>query len=242
MRENGAVTGSTLKLIAMGTMLLDHIGAVIVGPVLVEHGIDDAFLEILKLGSISKEYWSLVIWYSCLRLIGRLAFPIFCFLLVEGFWHTHSRWSYAKRLLLFALISEIPFDLAFYHSVLYGMAQNVFFTLFIGLVTLMAIEWTKTSFALQVLCVLMGVFLSGCLHTDYYGVGIVLILVFYWFRQDKRQRNIIVTVTMLYELTAPLALFPINQYNGQRGLKMKYVFYIFYPAHLLLLYGIHLLL
>ena len=95
-----------LKMIAITTMLIDHVGAVLLPQ------------------------------YPILRIIGRIAFPIFCFLLVEGFMHTHDVIRYMTRIGLFALISEIPFDLLFYGRILDGTHQNVFFTLFIGLVML----------------------------------------------------------------------------------------------------------
>lgn len=99
------ITGSTLKIIAMITMLIDHIGATIVLQ-LVQRNSDnfDAFGNVRMTG--------MVILYYVLRGIGRLAFPIFIFLLLEGFQYTHNRFLYIGRLLLFAIISEIPFDLA----------------------------------------------------------------------------------------------------------------------------------
>lgn len=124
------ITGSTLKIIAMITMLIDHIGATIVLQ-LVQRNSDnfDAFGNVRMTG--------MVILYYVLRGIGRLAFPIFIFLLLEGFQYTHNRFLYIGRLLLFAIISEIPFDLAVNlstNSILKGhvlefTSQNVFFTL-----------------------------------------------------------------------------------------------------------------
>ena len=103
-----------LKLIAMVTMLIDHIGAAILLPA--------HFTGI----NISNTWVDV---YDLSRKIGRTAFPIFVFLLVEGFFHTHSRKKYFGRLLLFALLSEIPFDLAFYGVLFYESSQNVFLTL-----------------------------------------------------------------------------------------------------------------
>lgn len=135
------ITGSTLKIIAMITMLIDHIGATIVLQ-LVQRNSDnfDAFGNVRMTG--------MVILYYVLRGIGRLAFPIFIFLLLEGFQYTHNRFLYIGRLLLFAIISEIPFDLAVNlstNSILKGhvlefTSQNVFFTLAIGMIVLTVLE------------------------------------------------------------------------------------------------------
>ena len=103
------ITGSTLKIIAMITMPIDHIGATIV-------------LQLVQRNSDNFDAFGNV------RGIGRLSFHIFIFLLLEGFQYTHNRFLYIGRLLLFAIISEIPFDLAVNlstNSILKGMYWNL---------------------------------------------------------------------------------------------------------------------
>ena len=112
------LSGSTLKLIAIVTMFIDHLGVV----------------------AFETQISNYMVPYYIMRLIGRLAFPIFCFLLVEGFFHTRDVKKYALRLLVFAFISEIPFDLAFNRQMFYWRHQNVFFTLFIGLLVIALLE------------------------------------------------------------------------------------------------------
>ena len=113
------LSGSTLKLIAIITMLIDHIGAAVIARLLIA-------------GQGSEMLYKI---YYAMRAVGRVAFPIFCFLLVEGFFYTGSRKKYALRLFGFALLSEIPFDLAFSGKILEFGYQNVFFTLLIGLLS-----------------------------------------------------------------------------------------------------------
>ena len=141
------INGNTLKIIACITMLIDHLTAGIMLPV-VRNGLYSGDLTANELNTI----------YIILRGIGRIAFPIFCFLLVEGFIHTRSRLRYALSLLLFGIISEIPFDLIFYaeeeifniniiealeaNSYLLNYQCNVFFTLLIGLLVIWAIDAT----------------------------------------------------------------------------------------------------
>lgn len=155
------ITGSTLKIIAMITMLIDHIGATIVLQ-LVQRNSDnfDAFGNVRMTG--------MVILYYVLRGIGRLAFPIFIFLLLEGFQYTHNRFLYIGRLLLFAIISEIPFDLAVNlstNSILKGhvlefTSQNVFFTLAIGMIVLTVLEGLRLGQHLHMRCILIMVRLA----------------------------------------------------------------------------------
>lgn len=114
MENKKGISGSTLKMIAIVTMLIDHIGAAVLARLLMVNGLGeldqtntDAIMQWLSANGAL--YWM----YTVMRMIGRVAFPIFCFLLVEGFLHTHDVKKYAMRLGLFALLSEIPFDLAF---------------------------------------------------------------------------------------------------------------------------------
>ena len=122
--ERKGFSGSELKMIAIATMLIDHIAATVI-------------IRVLKFGGYNDSLYQL---YRVMRNIGRIAFPIFCFLLVEGFMHTRDREKYALRLGCFAAISEIPFDLAFNGKILEVGYQNVFFTLLLGLLTMMAYD------------------------------------------------------------------------------------------------------
>lgn len=230
------IPGSTLKMIAIITMLIDHIGAV-----LIERGI------------ASTEYWDMPWYYFdlSLRFIGRIAFPIFCFLLVEGFQKTHNRFRYALRLGLFCLIAEIPFDLAFSGAVFDWRHQNVFFTLAIGFCVLWGMStvkekkasWPKWAKILaQIIILLVGMLLAELLRTDYAYFGVLYVALLYFFynsNQAEWLRNtvmiILASVWNLLEVPTALSYIPIHFYNGERGWKLKYVFYLFYPVHLLIL-------
>ena len=231
------LTGSTLKIIAIITMFIDHIGAAIF-----ENAEIAAY--IMSKGDITYMIWGLV--DLALRLIGRVAFPIFCFLLVEGFLHTRDVKKYALRLGAFCLISEIPFNLAFFGQPFHNGHQNVFFTLLIGLLVLIGLKhFAGTGWKSGVgrlVCVLAGVSVATFLKTDYAAFGVATIIFFYLFREKKVLRNITTMLTLIVssiaEITALFALIPIHMYNGKRGISMKYFFYLFYPVHLLVLYGV----
>ena len=123
IQNRKGISGSTLKFIAVFSMLIDHIAA-----------------SILQNPLVNGNSASMISLAHYMRMFGRLAFPIFCFLLIEGFLHTKSRRNYALRLALFALISEIPFDLAFSYQLFDFSHQNVFFTLLIGLLVMIGFE------------------------------------------------------------------------------------------------------
>lgn len=135
------ISGSTLKLIAIVIMLIDHIGATIIEKMLFKRGM--AVIDWNNAKEADKfiaDNYVLSTIDGIMRTIGRLAFPIFCFLLIEGIIHTHNKWKYASRLAAFALISEIPFDLAFNNKPFDFTYQNVFFTLLIGLLVMIGFE------------------------------------------------------------------------------------------------------
>ena len=124
--QKRSLTGFAVKIIAIVTMFIDHCGAVFV---------ERKIWQIQWTNPAWQDdslYKTLNIVDDVMRSIGRLAFPLFIFLLVQGFMHTRSRLKYAVRLGLFALISEVPFDMAFMNKTFTMSYQNVFFTLLLG--------------------------------------------------------------------------------------------------------------
>jgi hypothetical protein len=246
------ISGSTLKIIAVISMLTDHLGAGILGRVLGGWNMlpaDSIF------GNQVYGYEDIYRIYIVMRYIGRIAFPIYCFLLVQGFERTHNLKKYILRMGIFALVSEIPFDLCFKSKILEFSYQNVFFTLFIGLLVMAASDFAARSLVTAnvylnniihilslIVCTAAGMFAAELLSTDYGATGIICIMALYITRKDRIIQALTGAVAFLWELTAPLAFVPILFYNGRRGLNIKYFFYIFYPAHLLIIYFICLLL
>lgn len=204
-----------------------------------------------------------------MRAVGRLAFPIFAFLLVEGYRHTSDIRKYFIRLFLFALISEIPFDLASTGQVFDLQKQNIFFTLATGLIVLYLGKVAKWNQMGAIIGIVVSMVVAEALHFDYGIAGILLIVLIYYSTKEstvehafrnaslvtghypfswKLRQNLgfaIVSAVLYFlfygirQLYAVLAIVPISLYNGEYGRKniiLKYIFYAFYPAHLLILY------
>lgn len=231
------LTGNALKCIAVFTMLIDHIGALIVEKgILCSYDID-RMMAILETESGIRWYLFDIV----LRSIGRLAFPIFCFLLVEGFLHTRNEMKYAGNLLLFAFISEIPFDLAFFDTPFFMGAQNVYFTLFFGVTMMHFLKKQESNSWMQAVIVAVACVCAFLFKCDYMHWGILMIASFYLFRNMRFRQfltaGIAAAISSLTLFgTAVLSLLPIACYNGRRGrLRAKYFFYIFYPMHIILL-------
>jgi len=234
----GGINSFTLHLLAMFLMLCDHMWACSILP------------------------------YDLFAWLGRIAYPIFAFMIVEGYFHTHDFKKYVLRMLLWALISEIPFNLMYISSPIYPFHQNVLWTFLIGLLAIRLIEKVRTKrkpllTGLCFIAVTAAAYLLGfVLFVDYFGYGILMILVFYLFRQRKWWCFATQAVCLFYinwemisglsfsvELfgreiyivqqgIACLALIPIWLYNGKQGPHnkvIKYCFYAFYPLHMLLL-------
>lgn len=230
------ISGSTLKIIAMVTMLIDHIGAGFI-----ENGLLPYLTRTYGMKADIVNTWSVI--DTVMRCIGRMAFPIFCFLIVEGYYHTRDIKKYLGRLLLFAIISEVPFDLAFLGRVWDTAYQNVYFSLFLGLLAITICDRVKLAGGKQgwlsaVALVGLGI-IATVMSTDYMFVAVLLIYVFYVFRQQEPVRDIVGAVTLLgagkIEIAGYVAFLPMHFYNGERGLKLKYVFYLFYPVHILVI-------
>lgn len=246
------ITGSTLKIIAIITMLVDHIGASTLEMFLVKNNslapVYQGLGSILQMDPEFRNYG--ILWYIMRMVIGRIAFPIFCYLLIEGFLHTKNVYKYAMRLLIFAFISEVPFDLALFKAWWVPEYQNVFFTLFIAL--FMMIGFRKMDeyenftpgvrLAIKYLILALSCVVALMLRTDYSFMGIIFMAILYGARNDKKKMAIfgsLGSIFLLFEIWAPIAFIPITLYNGQKGLKMKYVFYVFYPLHLVLLHFVN---
>lgn len=226
------LNGNSLKMIAIVTMLIDHVGAAIIEPGILQiPGLSDTALRM---------WWSID---AILRMIGRISFPIFCYLIVEGFLHTKNVKKYALRLLAFCFISEIPFDLALFGTWFYPGYQNVYFTLLLGLLALMGLSSFRSSLWKQGLVIICTCGAAIFLRTDYSAFGVFLIILIYLLRENKRLQTILGCVSLCWEITAPLAFIPIRMYNGSRGKwNLKYIFYAFYPVHILVLWVIRVLL
>ena len=238
-------TSVSLHIIAMILMLCDHLWGTIVP------GND---------------------WLTC---IGRISFPMFAFMIVEGYFHTSNLKKYVKRLLVFALISEIPFNLAMGSSIFYPIHQNVLWSF---LISIGLIHWNEKAkktgknwkqVAIGCVTIILGYILGLLTMVDFYHAGILMVLVFYFFRQKKWWSYIGQVVCLWYinaellggygyeiqlfgetyflqrQTFAMLALIPIWLYRGRQGYHsklFKYICYGFYPIHLLVLGMIKMLL
>jgi len=227
------MTSFTLKLIALFTMLCDHIGYGLIGHT------------------------------SFFNLIGRIAFPIFAFQISEGFKHTKNIKQYTLRLLLFAIISQIPFYLYTYKFNLSFHNLNIFFTLLLGLSCIAIYDYLsnidnifkyKINKFLAFFIIIMVACIAQLINVDYGFWGVIVIFSFYLFKNDKLAMSIaFVTLCIIrygiwcimygfnifYVMLALFTALPIIfivMYNGKQGKKIKYLLYCFYPLHLLLLY------
>ena len=241
MQENtrwGGISSFSLHLMAMAFMLCDHLWATVLA------GHD---------------------WLTC---IGRIAFPIFAFMIVEGYFRTRDLKKYVLRLLVCALISEIPFNLMMGSSLFYPVHQNVLWTFLLGIAMIWINEKARSRGKLW-LSILAGVgtaVLGGVLGlvtmVDYFSVGVLTVLVFYFFRGRKwwcyvgqlaalYWLNVELLGGLGYELEifghqfflvqqglALLALIPIWLYRGKQGYHSRgwqMACYLFYPVHILIL-------
>ena len=241
------LSGNELKIIAGVTMLIDHIAYAL-------------YLRGTPLLIMSS-------------LIGRVAFPLFAFLLVEGFLHTRNRGKYISCMLLLALISEVPYDCLLHKRVLEYGNQNILFLLSLSLCMFCVLDWIRSrknwhfaaALALQALVVGLTAFLANLLRLDYGISGILMLATIFYvcvlfdgatkagsLAPAPGRRALIAIVAGVVVLNiaflfdgyyatpgAFLAAVPAAFYNGTRGkLKLKYLFYAYYPAHLTALFFI----
>lgn len=229
MKRHGGFSGTALQCIAALSMTADHVGAVLLREM--------------------PYQWML-------RAFGRLAFPIFAFLLSQGMEHTHSRGSFALRLAVFAVISELPFDIAFYGTAYYPKHQNVFWTLLIGALCIALCERAGDLPIFKCAAISLMAIAAQILRTDYGGVGMLTIVLFWLWHTEKAGTAV---TALLFAMCMALgwvngkghpiywcsliSLPLLLCYNGLRGgpsCKVNFIirrwgFYLYYPAHLLVI-------
>ena len=219
MKKVQILDGTMLKIIAMVSMVSDHVGDL---------------------------FFPGVMW---LRMIGRLAMPIFSFCIAEGYAHTRDKNRYLLRMGIFALISEVPFDLAFEGKVGFGH-QNIMLTFFLSILALKIFDLIRGEeprnigkTVLGTLAVLVMAGLALLLRADYTIFAVIAVFLFYVLRnRHPLVRSgvgvafLALTRTMGYYCTTGFSLIPLLLYNGKRGRGLKWLFYAFYPGHLLVLF------
>ena len=219
-RGFAVLDGTMLKLIAMFSMVLDHVG-------------DNFFPE---------QIW--------MRALGRIAMPIFAFCLAEGYSHTHDKKRYLLRMGLFACLSEVPFDLVTSHKVLEFGHQNIMLTFFWAILGLLCFEKItakkgKLLIAAGIAVLLAFLASSLLLGMDYNIVAVGLIFSFYLLRERPLPLRCLTCMAWhallrnkgLYWFGL-LGFLPLFLYNGRRGRGLKWLFYLFYPCHLLLIWAV----
>ncbi|MBR3241861.1 MAG: TraX protein [Parasporobacterium sp.] len=219
-------SGSALKLIAVITMIIDHTASALIP--------QDGYVLLSLFGHR-------LTLYALMRAIGRLSFPLFGFLIVEGFIHTRDRKRYGISLFLLALISEIPWNLR-HTGKLTCSTQNVMFTLLLGFLGLCVMERYREQKKTQLILMLALLVISLVIKADYGVRGFGFILMFYLLREYRIAQAVVGVCILSGTWKAGLAFVPINLYNGKRGFinnrVLKYLFYAIYPVHLLIIFVI----
>lgn len=220
------LSGAGLKLIAIISMLADHVNKALIYPYLESnHG----FLAFIS---------------DVFDIIGRIAFPLFCFMLVEGYFKTRNRKKYLLNLLLFGVISEVPFDMFTTASFFNMNWNNVMFTLALVLVTVWIIDTLKEKmqkrskalwYLVSILIVLGMCIVSMSLSLDYEHHAILIGYFFYLFHDMPVFAIPFGYASMFKEPWALLGFGLTLTYNGERGKQHKMLYYWFYPVHLLIL-------
>lgn len=253
------ISGSTLKIIAAISMVLDHVSRIVLTNGIMTHA---------SYSQISDEQWAILSEASdALHVLGRIAFPLFCFLIVEGFLHTHDLKKYLRNMLVFAIIAEPIYDFVQTGQLFDLRQQNVMCELLLSLVFLIVLEKIQSlskrkRYIAETALIVLTALAAEYTKLDGGVYGIMLVAAFYLFHDSKAKMFFAAVCAVLLSschivgggfefatanvlnpdvAAAVVSLLLINLYNGKRGLKLKYFFYIFYPAHLALLYGVSLI-
>lgn len=231
------LSGSDLKLIAAITMLIDHIAC---------------YLLFYVAGWVNDTCFLNLTYYDVLRGIGRIAMPIYCFLLIEGFEHTHDIKKYLGRLTFLAVITEPIWDVSHTGIWYTPYTQSVMVTLTLGLLCLICIRWAEnldaertSQWMIMLLETLAFAYIAERLHCDYGAIGILVIVTMYLLRDSRFWvLRMIICVYLFHEWWHIIPYLLLQLYDGTRGFIknrfMQWLFYFWYPLHLWILYFIRL--
>lgn len=216
-------SGAQLKYLAFISMLIDHVNNAIVTPMLDGGG----FLLYLS---------------NIFSILGRIAFPIFIFFIVEGFFKTSNRKKYLITLLIFGVISEVPFDMFTSKTFFDPHWNNMMFTLALCLITIWIIDSIKNKldnkvlwYVISIIIVILFGFLAMQLSLDYDYHAIVVAYLFYIFYDKPILGAGLGYLSIIKELYSFLGFSMTLTYNGERGRQYKWLNYFFYPVHILIL-------
>lgn len=225
LKKIQVLNGAQLKYIAFASMLIDHVNKAIILP----------YLEVgSTLSKIS----------SVFDVLGRIAFPLFSFFIVEGFFRTHSRKKYLLNLLFFAVISEVPYDMFSSKVFLEFRLNNVLFSLALSLISIWILDefrnkfeeklgnfWILFSIPLLIVMYFVSIFVSG----DYDFHAILTAFFFYIFYDKPITSAFFAYISIIKEWWSILGFGLTIMYNGEKGKQNKIFNYLFYPVHLFIL-------
>lgn len=216
------INGAQLKYIAFASMFIDHFNKAIITPFLTGTG-------------------PMVIITTIFDILGRIAFPIFAFMVVEGFFKTKSQWKYLRNLLIFAVISEIPYDMFQSAEFVNTWSQNILWGLALGLFTIMVIDKLKDYIKKRPLWVFVSLLIvalsslgSMLISSDYEYYAIIIIYLYYIFYDKRLLASGLGYLVIIKEIYAILGFATVLLYNGEKGKQNKIFNYLFYPVHLLI--------
>ncbi len=222
LKKLQCLDASSLKIFAMVMMMVDHVGAIL---------------------------FPNIIW---IRILGRVSFPIFAFFVAEGYVHTRNRLKYMGRMAVFAIITEPIFDYAFFGGLTLRY-QNVLITFFLALLGLYlkdgiqkikcSANWDICKKVAGYAVIVAAGLTAEFLRTDYGCFGVFLVYVYEELHDRFLAKHLLSSAVQIFGASgiqrySVFSTIPLMLYNGKRGMGMKYLFYVFYPAHLLVLYGI----
>lgn len=216
------INGAQLKYIAFASMFIDHFNKAIITPFLTGTG-------------------PMVIITTIFDILGRIAFPIFAFMIVEGFFKTKSQWKYLRNLLIFAVISEIPYDMFQSAEFVNTWSQNILWGLALGLFTIMVIDRLKDYIKKRPLWIFVSLLIvalsslgSMLISSDYEYYAIIIIYLYYLFYDKRLVASGLGYLVIIKEIYAILGFATVLLYNGEKGKQNKIFNYLFYPVHLLI--------